>query len=112
VTDNHQTFFRIFLEQTFEMVESESRGKEFICLALYFEMFRRNLGGLRCAWERAGYNQSGPRFDTRKKLRNFVHFLFAALGQRPFVVGFFPVRPIGFAMSEKVKVHVDLVSGS
>jgi hypothetical protein len=75
-------------------------------------MLRYNLGGLRCAGQRAGYNESGPRFDTRKKLRDFVHFLFAALGQWPFVVGFFPVRPIGFAVSEKVKVHVDRMTGS
>jgi hypothetical protein len=41
----------------------------------------------------------------REERGDLFHFLLAAIGQRPLVVGLFPIRPIGFTVPEKIKVH-------
>ena len=90
---------------------SKARGEQFFFAAFYFEMLGRNFGGLRCARQRTGQDEIRPRFDSGKERADFAHLFFAPLGQRPFIVGLFPVRPVCFAMSKKIKVHVNLMGG-
>ena len=42
-----------------------------------------------------------------QKPRHLAHFSFSTLGQRAFIIGFFPVRPVGFAVPEKIELHVN-----
>src|SRR6266404_2244724 len=73
-------------------------------------MFGRDVGGLRRTRQRTGHNQFRIGLDALQEFRDLVHFLLAALGQRPLIVGFFPIRPIGLTMSKKINLHVDLPS--
>src|SRR5712692_10998692 len=88
---------------------SKARREQFFFATFYFEMLGRNFRCLRCARQRAGQDEIRPRFDSGKERADFVHLFFAPLAQRTFVVGLFPVWPIRFAMSEKIKVHISIL---
>src|SRR4030095_6957849 len=45
------------------------------------------------------------RFDALQKFPDLAHFFLPALGQRPFVVRFFPIRPIRLTVSKKINFH-------
>ena len=105
VTDNHQAFLRIFFQQSLKLLSAKSRREQFVFATFYFQMLGLDFGALSGTRQRAGHNQVRSRFDPFQKSRDFVHFLFAAFSQRAVVIGFSPIRPVGFAVSEKIKVH-------
>src|SRR5215813_8570564 len=88
-----------------QSVHPKSGLEPFVLAQLCFQLFRCNLCCLRCTRQRTGYNEIRLHLETVEKLRDLPHFFFAKIGERPLIIRLCPVRPVGLAMSEKIKLH-------
>src|SRR5262249_15736313 len=88
-----------------QLTHSKAGREQLVFAQFRFYMFHSDLRGLGCAGQRAGHNQIRSQLETREKLRDSAHFFFTKISQRALIIRFFPVRPIGFAVTKEIKLH-------
>src|SRR5919197_5426116 len=92
-------------EKSPQLADSKAGLERFVFPQLCFQLLRRNLCRLRGSRQRTGHNQIGLHLQTVKKLRQPAHLLVTKISERPFIIWLGPTRPIGFPVSEKIKLH-------
>src|SRR6476646_11078648 len=94
------------LEHSAQFANPKSWLKRFVLAQLCFQLFRCGFCRLQRSRQRTTYNYIRFHLETVEKLRHLPHLLFTKIGERPFIIRLSPARPIGFAVSEKIKLHV------
>src|SRR5436190_16567174 len=89
-----------------QLIDSKTLRQRLVSPQLAFEILGGDLRRLRRARQRARHDQVGTHLEPVKEFSDVAHFLLANLGQRTLVVRLFPVRPIGFPVSQKIKQHI------
>src|SRR6266850_7755740 len=94
------------LEHSAQLANPKSGLKRFVLAQLCFQLFGCDLCRLQCSRQRTTYNYIRLHLETVEKLRHLPHLFLAKISERPFIIRLGPARPIGFAVSEKIKLHV------
>src|ERR1700730_236565 len=104
VTDQHQNFCAVLLEDGFQLAHSKPGREQFVLSQFGLQVFRGDFRGLRCTRQRACDDQIRSHFETRKEFRNVAHFFFSRIGERPLIIRFLPIWPIGLTMTKEIKL--------
>src|SRR5207247_8711857 len=93
-----------------QLAHSKSGRKQFVLAQFGLQVFRGDFRSLGSTRQRAGHEQIGSHLETREKFRHLAHFFFTEIGERALIIRFFPIRPVGLAITKAIKLHVVLIS--
>ena len=99
VSDNHKALARKVFEEFAESRGIEAGTQERFDMDLYVQMFAGDFGSLTGARQRACEDNRRD-FQSGQELRDGSDFLLSFVGQRTFVVGLIPIRPICFSVAK------------
>src|SRR4030095_138412 len=97
------------LEQRSQLTDPESGLERFVLAQLCFQLLRCNLCCLQRSRQRTRYNQGRLHLETVEKFRSLPHLFLAEISEGPLIIRPRPVWPIGFAVSEKIELHIGAV---
>src|SRR4029077_3415341 len=94
------------LEHSAQLANPKSGLKSFVLAQLCFQLFRCGFCRLQRSRQRTTYNYITLHLETVEKFRPLPRLFFTKVRDRPFIIRLGPARPIGFAMSEEIELHV------
>src|SRR5262245_32814189 len=95
----------MLIEQRPPLTDPESGLERFVLAQFCSPLVCCNLCRLQRSRQRTRYDYIRLHLQTVKKLGYLSHLFLTEISERPLIIRPGPMRPIGFAVSEKIELH-------
>jgi hypothetical protein len=105
VPNQHENLLRKLAQQPLYICMCEARCKQPLLANPSLKVFCSNLGCFNRTRQRTREDQVWCNAEARQKFTYLMELASAAFRQGPFIVRFFPVRPISRSVAQEIKSH-------